>query len=202
MSCPPSRTTRQSGSSLMLKGQTQGGRIVGLTGTPASTALMDLWAEFRILDMGQRLGRFITKYRTDYFAPDKRNGQIIYSYKPLPYAGGRYLPADFGYHHFYEVRRPPADAGTGQQRIHGSRSPRMNGKIHGLETGAGAVAGRRRSPPPTPPPSPGNSPRWRTAQSTMTAVRAFAFTTASLTHWRISSKPPTGNLFGGVLVQA
>ena len=36
--------------------------------------------------MGQRLGRFITKYRTDYFMPDKRNGQIIYSYKPLPYA--------------------------------------------------------------------------------------------------------------------
>ena len=32
------------------------------------------------------LGRFITKYRTDYFTPDKRNGQIIYSYKPLPYA--------------------------------------------------------------------------------------------------------------------
>ena len=61
-------------------------RIVGLTGTPASNGLMDLWAEFRILDMGQRLGRFITKYRTDYFMPDKRNGQVIYSYKPLPFA--------------------------------------------------------------------------------------------------------------------
>ena len=61
-------------------------RVVGLTGTPASNGLMDLWAEFRILDMGQRLGRFITKYRTDYFQPDKRNGHIIYSYKPLPYA--------------------------------------------------------------------------------------------------------------------
>lgn len=61
-------------------------RVVGLTGTPASNGLMDLWAEFRILDMGQRLGRFITKYRTDYFMPDKRNGQIIYTYKPLPYA--------------------------------------------------------------------------------------------------------------------
>lgn len=61
-------------------------RIVGLTGTPASNGLMDLWAEFRILDMGQRLGRFITKYRTDYFAPDKRNGQIVYSYKPLHFA--------------------------------------------------------------------------------------------------------------------
>ena len=70
----------------MLKVRPKVSRIIGLTGTPASNGLMDLWAEFRILDMGQRLGRFITKYRTDYFMPDKRNGQIIYSYKPLPYA--------------------------------------------------------------------------------------------------------------------
>ena len=70
----------------MLKVRPRVSRIVGLTGTPASNGLMDLWAEFRILDMGQRLGRFITKYRIDYFQPDKRNGQIIYSYKPLPYA--------------------------------------------------------------------------------------------------------------------
>ena len=70
----------------LLKVRPKVSRIVGLTGTPASNGLMDLWAEFRILDMGQRLGRFITKYRTDYFMPDKRNGQIIYSYKPLPYA--------------------------------------------------------------------------------------------------------------------
>ena len=70
----------------LLKVRPKISRIVGLTGTPASNGLMDLWAEFRILDMGQRLGRFITKYRTNYFTPDKRNGQIIYSYKPLPYA--------------------------------------------------------------------------------------------------------------------
>ena len=61
-------------------------RIIGLTGTPSSNGLMDLWAEFNVLDMGERLGRFITQYRTNYFKPDKRNGQIIYSYKPLPYA--------------------------------------------------------------------------------------------------------------------
>lgn len=59
-------------------------RMIGLTGTPSSNGLMDLWAEFRLLDMGQRLGRFITQYRTNYFMPDKRNGEIIYSYKPLP----------------------------------------------------------------------------------------------------------------------
>ena len=52
-------------------------RIVGLTGTPASNGLMDLWAEFRILDMGRRLGRFITRYRADYFQPDRRSGQVV-----------------------------------------------------------------------------------------------------------------------------
>ena len=61
-------------------------RIVGLTGTPSSNGLMDLWAEFRLLDMGQRLGRFIGQYRNNFFSPDKRNGQVIYSYKPLPHA--------------------------------------------------------------------------------------------------------------------
>ena len=35
-------------------------RIIGLTGSPASNGLMDLWAEFRVLDSGKRLGRFIT----------------------------------------------------------------------------------------------------------------------------------------------
>lgn len=61
-------------------------RIIGLTGTPSSNGLMDLWAEFKLLDFGERLGRFITHYRNNYFVPDKRNGEIIYSYKPMPYA--------------------------------------------------------------------------------------------------------------------
>ena len=55
-------------------------RIVGLTGTPGN--LMDLWAEIGILDMGQRLGRFIGGYRDRFFLPDKRNREIIFSYKP------------------------------------------------------------------------------------------------------------------------
>lgn len=61
-------------------------RIVGLTGTPSSNGLMDLFAEFKILDMGKRLGYFIGQYRNTYFKPDKMNGQVVYSYKPLPYA--------------------------------------------------------------------------------------------------------------------
>lgn len=59
-------------------------RIVGLTGTPSSNGLMDLWAEFRVLDMGQRLGRYITHYRTTYFDPDKRNQHMVFTYKPKP----------------------------------------------------------------------------------------------------------------------
>jgi SNF2 family DNA or RNA helicase len=64
-------------------------RIVGLTGTPSSNGLMDLWAEFRVLDLGQRLGRYITHYRSAYFIPDKRNAEIIFSYKPQPGAEDR-----------------------------------------------------------------------------------------------------------------
>lgn len=64
-------------------------RIVGLTGTPSSNGLMDLWAEFRVLDMGQRLGRYITHYRTTYFDPDKRNQHMVFTYKPKPGAEQR-----------------------------------------------------------------------------------------------------------------
>lgn len=59
-------------------------RIVGLTGTPSSNGLMDLWAEYRILDFGERLGRYITKYRLKYFEPDKRSATVIFSYRLLP----------------------------------------------------------------------------------------------------------------------
>lgn len=66
----------------LLKARPKVKRIVGLTGTPSSNGLMDLWAEFRILDMGERLGRYITHYRQNFFVPDKRNQQMIFSYKP------------------------------------------------------------------------------------------------------------------------
>ena len=59
-------------------------RIVGLTGTPSSNGLMDLWAEYRLLDMGERLGKFIGRFRESYFEPDKRNQHMIFSYKPKP----------------------------------------------------------------------------------------------------------------------
>jgi SNF2 family DNA or RNA helicase len=68
-------------------------RIVGLTGTPASNGLIDLWAQFKLLDKGVRLGRFIGAYRDAYFRPDKRNGQIVFSYKPAPGAEERIYQA-------------------------------------------------------------------------------------------------------------
>lgn len=57
-------------------------RMVGLTGTPAPNGLIDLWAEIGILDMGQRLGRFIGEYRERFFVPDKRSREMVFSYKP------------------------------------------------------------------------------------------------------------------------
>ncbi len=68
-------------------------RIVGLTGTPASNGLIDLWAQFKLLDKGVRLGRFIGSYRDAYFKADKRNGQIVFSYKPAPGAEERIYQA-------------------------------------------------------------------------------------------------------------
>jgi len=61
-------------------------RIVGLTGTPSSNGLMDLWAQFRLLDMGERLGRYLTYYQNDFFVPDKKNQYVVFSYKPRPEA--------------------------------------------------------------------------------------------------------------------
>lgn len=57
-------------------------RIVGLTGTPAPNSLMDLWSQINLLDMGERLGRFIGGYRERYFMPDKRSREVVFSYKP------------------------------------------------------------------------------------------------------------------------
>lgn len=68
----------------LMKVRPKVGRIVGLTGTPSANGLMDLWAEFRVLDMGRRLGRFITHYRDQFFQPDKRNQQTVFSYNPKP----------------------------------------------------------------------------------------------------------------------
>lgn len=57
-------------------------KIIGLTGTPAPNGYIDLWAQIYLLDEGERLGKYITHYREDYFKPDKRDAQRIFTYKP------------------------------------------------------------------------------------------------------------------------
>ena len=61
-------------------------RIVGLTGTPAGNGLMDLWAETALIDNGQRLGRFIGRYREAYFKAAGMNPYtgVVFNYVPLP----------------------------------------------------------------------------------------------------------------------
>lgn len=57
------------------------GRVVGLTGTPAPNGLIDLWSQLYLLDMGERLGKTITGYRSKYFSPGRSNGQVVFDYK-------------------------------------------------------------------------------------------------------------------------
>ena len=64
-------------------------RVVGLTGTPSSNGLMDLFAEFKVIDGGVRLGRFIGEYRSRYFREGRRNGNVVYEYIPMDYAEGQ-----------------------------------------------------------------------------------------------------------------
>lgn len=61
-------------------------RWIGLTGTPTSNGLMDLWAEIGILDGGERLGRFIGRFRDSYFKPGSMNPStgVVFSYVPRP----------------------------------------------------------------------------------------------------------------------
>lgn len=59
-------------------------RLYLLTGTPTPNSLLELWPQISILDQGQRLGPGITKFREKYFLPDKRSGQVVYSWKPRP----------------------------------------------------------------------------------------------------------------------
>lgn len=55
-------------------------RVVGLTGTPAPNGLIDLWSQMYLIDRGERLGKYITEYRRNFFYPEKSNGHIVYKY--------------------------------------------------------------------------------------------------------------------------
>ncbi len=56
-------------------------RVIGLTGTPSPNSLIDLWSQLYLLDMGERLGKFISHYRSNYFNPGQTNGHVVFNYK-------------------------------------------------------------------------------------------------------------------------
>lgn len=58
-------------------------RFVGLTGTPASNGLIDLWPQIWLMDRGQRLEKTISRYRDKYFKPSRANGHVVYKYDLL-----------------------------------------------------------------------------------------------------------------------
>lgn len=58
-------------------------RVVGLTGTPTSKGLLDLWSQVYLLDQGERLGKSMTKYQDQFFRPGRRNGHVVYDYTAL-----------------------------------------------------------------------------------------------------------------------
>ena len=118
-------------------------RIVGLTGTPSANGLMDLWAEFRLLDLGKRLGRFITHYRDEFFLPDKRNGQQVFTYKPKPGAEDEIYRRIADITDLHEKYRLPAHAGMRHERGVRRALPHRTGGLYPDETGPGrAAAGR------------------------------------------------------------
>ena len=55
--------------------------VWGLTGTPAANGYIDLWAEIFLIDGGERLGKYISSYRTAYFFPGAHKGHIVYEWK-------------------------------------------------------------------------------------------------------------------------
>lgn len=57
-------------------------RFIGLTGTPAPKGIPDLWSQIYLIDQGERLGRTLTQFRERYLIPGRRNGVVVYDWKP------------------------------------------------------------------------------------------------------------------------
>lgn len=63
--------------------------VYGLTGTPAPNGYLDLWPEIYLFDRGERLGRTLTAYRTEYFTPGAHRGHVVYDWRMKPGAKQR-----------------------------------------------------------------------------------------------------------------
>ena len=145
---------------------------------------MDLWAEYRLLDLGKRLGRFISHYRTRYFAPDKRNGAIVYSYKPLPGAeeaiydaisditismkAADHLQMPECVYSEATVRLSPEE-----RKAYDTMKKELVVSLHGEEIDAVNAASL-----------PGSSVRWQTAPFTVRSTKSSRSMTGSWICWR------------------
>lgn len=179
----------------LMKARPKVKRMVGLTGTPSSNGLMDLFAEFKLLDMGARLGRFIGQYRNAYFSPDKRNGQIIYNYKPLPNAE-------------QQIYDKISDITISMKSTDHLKMPEMISTKYEVELSDSEKkkyeelekrphffsCQTERLLPPMPHRLQASCPRWQTEQS-IPMMRAFwRYTKESWMHWRILSNRQTASL--------
>lgn len=52
-------------------------RVIGLTGTPAPNGMIDLWGQMYCIDMGERLGKSVTRYRETYFETHRWNNIVV-----------------------------------------------------------------------------------------------------------------------------
>lgn len=59
-------------------------RLTLMSGTPSPRGLENLWSQVRLLDMGQRLGSQITKFRKRFMVPDSRDAKRIFSWRAKP----------------------------------------------------------------------------------------------------------------------
>lgn len=63
--------------------------IIGLTGTPASNGLLDLWAECYLVDGGASLGRSFNKFQRSFFYPTdyaQKKWEVLPTYEDKIYA--------------------------------------------------------------------------------------------------------------------
>ena len=130
-------------------------RVVGLTGTPASNGLMDLWAEFKVIDMGKRLGRFITYYRQEYCAGRHERPDRLATVETRCRAS--HIPIWIC--HFDEIHGPPEDAGTHIERIQGLSHPDEQDAYDEMKNSSFWTKPVVKYPL-MPQPSPASSPRW------------------------------------------
>ena len=64
-------------------------RVIELPGTPSPNGLMDLWPQIWLLDMGERLGRTLGSYTSEFFMAGRRNGAVVYDWIARPGARQR-----------------------------------------------------------------------------------------------------------------